>query len=88
MKKLKIIIYHFVVFILGSIGIIAYVFYRLSSPASKAGLGGVIVMPAAALIYVVVFGILCAISLFIWLVVAFIRDRKSKKIRLNAKIKP
>ena len=26
MKKLKIIIYHFVVFILGSIGIIAYVF--------------------------------------------------------------
>ena len=37
---------------------------RLSSP--RAGLGGVIIMPAVALIYVGVFGIFCIISLVTW----------------------
>lgn len=70
MKNLRIFIWHLIVFIAGSIGIVVYVFIRLSSPASKAGLGGVIVMPAVALVYVVGFGILCAISLIIWLLIA------------------
>lgn len=80
MKKIKIFIYHFAVFILGSVGIVAYVFYRLSSPTSKVGIGGIIIMPAVALIYVVVFGILCVISFIVWLLVDYLRSKKSKKI--------
>ena len=79
MKKLKIFIYHAAVFIIGSAGIAVYAFYRLSSPTSEAGLGGIIVMPAVVLIYVVVFGILCLISLFIWLLIAYLRGRKLKE---------
>lgn len=75
MKKIKIFSYHLVVFILGSVGIIAYVFYRLTSPTSGAGLGGVIVMPAVVLIYVIVFGILCAISLLVWLLINYLRNK-------------
>ena len=79
MKKLKIFIWHLVVFIAGSIGIAVYVFIRLSSPVSKAGLGGIIIMPAVVLIYVVVFGILCVISLAIWLLIAYLRGRRKLK---------
>ncbi len=79
MKKLKIFLYHLAVFILGSVSIAVYVFYRLASPGSEAGLGGLIVMPVVALIYVFVFGILCVISLLVWLLVAYFRNRKSKK---------
>ncbi|HZX01069.1 MAG TPA: hypothetical protein VFE87_01600 [Candidatus Paceibacterota bacterium] len=76
MKKTKVFIYHLVTFILGSIGIVIYVFTRLASPTSEAGLVGVIVMPAIVLIYMVIFGILCAISLIIWLLIAYFRNRR------------
>jgi len=72
MKKLKIFTIHLLVFLLGSVGIIAYVSLRLTS--REAGLGGVIVMPAVTLIYVVVFGILCLISLGAWLLVVCLRN--------------
>jgi len=75
MKKLKIFLYHLLVFVLGSAGIVVYVFNRLASPSSKAGLGGLIVMPAIVLIYIVVFGILCIISLITWLLIAYFRNR-------------
>ena len=76
MKKVKVFLYHLLVFVLGSAGIIAYVFNRLATPSSGAGLGGLIVMPAVALIYVVVFGVFCVISLIIWLLTAYFRNRK------------
>ncbi len=75
MTKLKIFIYHLVIFVVGSAGIVAYVFYRLSSPSGNAGLGGIIIMPAVVLIYVVVFGILCLISLAVWLLVKYLRRK-------------
>ena len=75
MKKLKIFIYHLLVFVIGSAGIVIYIFNRLASPSSGLGLGGIIVMPAIALIYVVVFGILCLISLISWLLIAYFRNR-------------
>ena len=77
MKKSKIFLYHLVVFIIGSIGIVAYIFSRLS--AGKAGLGGVIAMPAIALVYVIGFGILCTISFGVWLLVAYFRNRRKLK---------
>jgi len=75
MKKSKIFIYHLLVFIAGSIGIVVYVFTRLS----KAGLGGAIVLPVVALVYVVGFGILCAISFAIWTLIVHFRDRRRLK---------
>lgn len=75
MKKLKIFLYHLLVFVIGSAGIAVYVFNRLASPSSGAGLGGVIVMPAITLIYIVVFGILCLISLISWLLISYFRNR-------------
>jgi len=75
MKKLKIFLYHLLVFVLGSAGIIVYVFNRLAFPSSGAGLGGIIVMPAIILVYAVVLGVLCVISLIIWLLAAHFRNR-------------
>ena len=71
MKKRSIFLYHLAGFILGSIGIAVYLFYHLSS----AGVGGIIAMPAIALVYVVAFGILCIISLLVFLLIAYIRNR-------------
>ena len=81
MKKLKIFLYHLLVFILGSAGIVVYVFNRLASPSSNAGLGGIIVMPAIILVYIVVFGVFCVISLSIWLLVAYFRNRNNMKTK-------
>ena len=77
MKKSKIFLYHLLVFILGSVGLAVYVFSHLSK--GKAGLGGVIVMPAIILVYIVGFGILCLISLAIWLLINRIRSRRKAK---------
>ena len=76
MKKRNIFLYHMAVFILGSAGIVAYVFDRLASPASGAGMGGVIVMPVIAFAYVTAFGIACAISLAAWILVAYLRRKQ------------
>lgn len=73
MKRRKILLYHFDVFVLGSIGIVAYVFQRLTSPAS---VGGVVAMPVIAFVYVIGFGILCAISLSLWLFIGYLRRRR------------
>lgn len=75
MKKLKIIVFYLIVFFVGSAGIVIYVFYRLTASSAGAGLGSVIVMPAVVLVYVVVFGILCIISLTISLIVSYFRNR-------------
>ncbi len=78
MKKFKIFIWHLLAFIIGSAGIVVYVFNRLASPSSGVGLGGIIVMPAVALIYIVVFGVLCIISLITWLLAAYFRNRRAR----------
>ena len=79
MKKFKIFIYHLIIFILSSIGIAIYVFFRLFSAKGVAGLGGVIVMPVMILVYVVAFGILCAISFLVWLLIAHLSSRRRIK---------
>ena len=78
MKKLKIFLYHLLVFILGSAGIVVYVFNRLASPSSKAGLGGLIVMPAIVIVYIIIFGVFCMISMLIWFLVAYLRNRNKQ----------
>lgn len=77
MKKLKIFLYHTAVFIVGSVGIVIYVFNRLIFPLSGAGVGGVIVMPVITFIYVVIFGVFCATSLIIWLLVSYFSNRNT-----------
>ncbi len=71
MKKRTIFLYHLTGFILGSVGIVAYISYHLSS----AGVGGIIAMPAIAFVYVAAFGILCIISLLVFLLIAHLRTR-------------
>lgn len=78
MKKLNIFLGHLAVFIVGSIGIALYVFTRLGL-ARDAGIGGIIVMPVVALIYTVAFGMLCSISLSVWLLIAVIRRRRKRR---------
>ena len=79
MSKLKISLYHLLVFVVGSIAVVAYVFYRLTFFTGGAGLVGIIVMPAVVLIYVFVFGALCVISLVAWLLVSSLRRGANKK---------
>jgi len=76
MKKTKIFLFHLAVFIVGSVGIVIYVFNRLATPSSGAGLGGVIVMPVIIVMYVIVFGIFCAISLGISFLISHLRNRR------------
>ncbi|GEM_PF-2752577 len=76
MNKLKIFIYHLAVFIAGSVGLVVYTFIRLTSLKNAAGLGGVIVMPVITVVYVVVFGLFCAISLIVWLLTAYFHNRR------------
>ena len=78
MSKLKIFLWHLLVFVLGSALICAYVFFRLTAQDGGAGLAGVIVMPAVILAYIIVFGILCAISLAVCLLVVYLRRREVK----------
>jgi len=73
MKKLKIFIYHFIVFILGSVGLALYAFANL-----KSSVGGAIAMPVIAFVYIVGFGILCLISFTICLLVSYLRNRQKK----------
>lgn len=77
MSKLNIVLAHLAIFVAGSVGIALYAFARLTSPAS--GLGGVIVMPAVILIYVVAFALLCSLSLIMWLLVALVRGRHARR---------
>ena len=78
MKKPKIFLYHLMVFLIGSVGIVVYIFNRLASPSNGAGLGGAIAMPVIAFVYVVGFGFLCLISLVIWLLVAYFGNRRAR----------
>lgn len=73
--RVKLTLYHLAVFITGAVGILVYVFTRLG-PARGAGVGGAIVMPVVALVYVVAFGILCLLSLAVWLLAAYVRNRR------------
>ncbi len=75
MKKLKIFLLHFLVFIIGAIGIGIYVFYRLAHSSNGVDLGGIIVMPAVILVYIVIFGIFCIISLISWFLIVYFRNR-------------
>ena len=73
MKKSKIFIYHLIIFLIGSVGLVVYTFVKLSS-----NIGGVIAMPVTALFYVVGFGILCLISMAICFLIARFRRKETK----------
>ena len=75
MKALKIFLYHLLVFVLGSIGLGVYFYFKMAKLAGTIGLGAIIIAPAVFLIYVYVFGIICLVSLIIWLVVSCFRSR-------------
>lgn len=83
MKRTKIFLYHLLIFVVGSIGIVVYVFNRLATSSSGAGIGGVVVMPAVMVVYIVVFGVLCLISLFVWFLVSYFRNRVKRYVRLK-----
>lgn len=76
MKTLKIFLCHLAVFIFGSVGIVAYIFYHLSLSTGNANPGVIIAMPVIAFVYIVGFGILCLVSLAIFLLVFYLRARR------------
>ena len=78
MKAIKIFLYHLLVFVLGSLGLGVYFYFKMAGLAGEAGLGAVIVAPVMLLIAVVVFGIACLISLAIFLVVLYFRSLAKK----------
>ncbi len=79
MKKSKIFIWHLLSFILGSIGIVFYVFYKLGGIKGGAGIGALIAMPIIMLVYVVGFSILCLISAGIFYLFWFFGKKKDRK---------
>jgi len=78
MKKGRIFVYHLICFIVGSAGIVIYVFHRLTNIKGGAGLGAVIAMPVIILVYITAFAILCGISIGISFLVSYFRNRRSK----------
>ncbi len=71
MTKFKIFIWHLVVFIVGSVGLVAYTFIRINSLQGGAALGGTITMPAIMIFYIAVFFVLCLISFTISLIIRY-----------------
>jgi len=63
------------VFVLGSIGLGIYFYFKMAKLAGVAGLGAIIIAPAILLIYAVILGILCLVSFIIWLAVSYFRGR-------------
>ena len=72
MKKLKIFFYHLVIFVLGSVGITIYSFSKL-----KTSVGGAIAMPVVTFFYIVVFGILCLLSLLLCFMIRYLRVKRN-----------
>lgn len=76
MKKRKIFLYHFLVFVAGAVALATYFTYKISHLPSEAA-PAVIALVPIALIYVIGFGILCLISLSLWLLVAYLKNRST-----------
>lgn len=72
---LKIFLLHLAVFLLGSAAIGIYAYSRFPEFVENTGLGGVIVGPVILSLYIIIFGILCLISLAVALAFSFIRRR-------------
>lgn len=70
---LKIFFLHLAVFLLGGAAIGIYAYSRFPAFVENTGLGGIIVGPVILFLYIIIFGILCLLSLVTVLAVAFIR---------------
>ena len=69
--KTKIFLYHLTVFIGGSVGIAFY----LSQKFSRTGLAIIALFPVM-LVFIAGFGLLCVLSLLIFLFVSYIRNKR------------
>ena len=72
MSIVKIFLYHVLVFVLGFIGIALYFFLKFSALSGGAGLAVIALLPVA-IVYITGFGILCFVSLIIFLLLALLR---------------
>ena len=78
MKKLTIVAWHFLVFIAGSFGLIVYFAQKISALPGKAALAGIALIPVAV-VFIAGFGILCLLSLLLWLLAMYLRGLSAKK---------
>lgn len=76
--KRKIFFYHLLVFLCGGSSIGFYFFYTITHLPPKAALAGIALLPVGVA-YVIGFGILCLLSLTLWLGVAAIKKYIKKK---------
>ena len=75
MKKAKIVLSHFLAFLVGACGIAVYFFLKISALKEAAGLASIALVPAAA-VYIIAFGIVCAVSCAIFILFTHVRKRK------------
>ncbi len=76
--KRKIFLYHLLVFLCGGGGIAIYFFYTIKNLPPEAALAGIALLPVGV-VYVVGFGMLCLLSLALWLAGATIQKYLKKK---------
>ncbi|TSC71164.1 MAG: hypothetical protein G01um101449_92 [Parcubacteria group bacterium Gr01-1014_49] len=72
----KIFFYHLITFLGGAVALAAYFFLKAQALRGAAGLAVVALLPVA-IVYIIAFGIFCAISCAIWVSIFHSRKRSS-----------
>ena len=72
MKKRKIFLYHFLVFVAGAVALSLYFTYKISHLPPEAA-PAVIALVPIGITFIIGFGIFCLISLSLWLLVAYLK---------------
>ncbi len=75
MKRSRILRYHLFVFLLGTLGIVLYLLYKISPLSGVSGAAMTIVGPVIGVVYIVGFGFLCGISLCLFLLIDHFRKK-------------
>ena len=71
---MRIFLWHIAVFLLGGATLAAYFWYKIAALPANQALAGVALIPVAG-VYVVGFGILCLVSLALFLAISAVRRR-------------
>jgi hypothetical protein len=75
MKRSRILRYHPFGFLLGAVGIALYLLYKISPLSGGSGAAMTIVGPVIGVVYIVGFGILCGISLVVFLLIDYFHKK-------------
>lgn len=79
MSKVRIFLWHAALFLTGAASIAGYFWYKIAALPANQALAGVALIPVAG-VYIVGFGILCLVSLALFLAISAVRRRMRSRV--------